>query len=261
MIWIGLPAYNEEYRIKGLLCDIDKSLSSNPGGYTVVVYDDGSGDGTISQISAARAGGVKVDLVEGGVNKGLGHALSCLIEHCGRNSSAGDIIIIMDADATHNPEHIHRMIGYIRDGFDVVIASRYTHYSRIRGLSWHRRMMSKCANLIFKILFPIRGVADYSCAYRAYTAQILKLAADVYGRDLIEERGFACMAEFLVKLRRLEIIACEVPLILRYDKKAGASKMNVPATVIRTFKMISKFLFMPAIRSEELEKLKEKYGV
>ena len=51
------------------------------------------------------------------------------------------------------------------------------------------------ANLTFKLFFPIKGVFDYPCGYRAYTAKILKLAKAVYKDKLIEEYGFACMAE------------------------------------------------------------------
>lgn len=259
MIWIGLPAYNESRRIKSLILDIDKSLQANKEKYQIVVYDDGSSDDTVKQIVDIRQQGINVSIVEGKINKGLGHALCYLISHCVNMSSKDDIVIIMDADATHNPEHIHRMIGYIKDGFDVVIASRYTPYSRIRGLVFYRRFLSNIANAMFRLLFPIKGVRDYSCSYRAYTAKVLKMAYAVYGDALIKERGFACMAELLLKLRKLDIIACEIPLILRYDKKAGATKMNVADTVIKTLRLIIKSLFLPKVAYARMSELRDKY--
>ncbi len=242
MIWVGLPAYNEEARISTLLLDISKSLGKGDGSYKIIVYDDGSSDGTVARALSMREQGINLHLIRGGANRGLGCAFSYLIEYFVKASSLEDTIIIMDADATHNPQHIHRMLGYIQDGFDVVIASRYTPYSRIRGLKLHRQLLSYMASFLFKILFPIKGVSDYSCSYRAYTARILKKAKDVYKEKLIEEHSFACLVEFLIKLRRLDIIACEVPLLLRYDKKAGPSKMNVSATIFRTFRLIGKSL-------------------
>jgi len=260
MIWVGLPAYNESCRINNLLMDAHKSLCSVRDGYKIVVYDDGSTDNTISNVLMARDTGVNVQLIKGKTNKGLGYGLFRLINYCADKSSLGDTIIIMDADATHNAEHIHRMLSYIKDGFDVVIASRYTRYSRTRGLRFGRRILSSIGNYLFSALFPIKGVLDYSCAYRAYTAKILKLAKDIYKDNLIEELGFSCMAEFLLKLRKLDILACEVPLILRYDKKAGPTKMNIISNISGSLNLALRMLFLAKPPQNELEKLREKYN-
>lgn len=240
MIWVCLPAYNEEGVIEELLNNIKKSLKTRALAYKLVVYDDGSSDNTARKIISMEKRGMDIELIEGEVNKGLGRALFCLIKRCIPAASAEDIIVTMDADNTHDPELIYQMCNYIQMGFDVVIASRYTPYSRTKGVSPYRRLLSRAASIIFKVIFPIKGVSDYTSGYRAYAAGILKTAGDVYGEKLIEERGFACMAELLIKLRRLNIIACEVPMILRYDKKSGASKMRVLFTVFRTFGVIFK---------------------
>jgi len=261
MIWVGLPAYNETHKIKHLLIDIHRTLTREGKEYKIVVYDDGSTDNTVSEVLSMREKGVNLHLVDGKKNKGLGYALAYLIGYCAEESSLLDTIIIMDADATHNPEHIHRMIGYIKDGFDMVIASRYTPYSRTIGVKLYRKFLSNAANLMMRLLFPVKGSSDYSCAYRAYTAKILKLAKAVYKDRLIEEHGFACMAELLIKLRKLGIIACEVPLILRYDKKAGPTKMNVISNILRTLGMIVKLCFLPKSLYANLDELKEKYSI
>lgn len=258
MIWVGLPAYNEGEKINILLRDIHKNVERENEKYIIVVYDDGSLDDTASQVLAASDQGINVHLIKGEKNKGLGYALSYLIDYFVNKSSPEDTIIIMDADATHNPAHIYRLLTYIRDGFDIVIASRYTPYSRIKGVTLHRKFFSNVANLMFKFLFPIKGVFDYSCAYRAYTAKILKLAKHIYENKLIEERGFSCMGEFLIKLRKLDIIACEIPLILRYDNKVGSSKMNVTATILETCRLILKSLLLPSWSAQKLKELKEK---
>jgi len=261
MVIIGLPAYNETHRISGLIVDIDKSLKREALEYKIIVYDDGSSDDTVSKVKALSNQGMNVHLIEGVQNKGLGYALSSLIEYSVSNSSLEDVVIIMDADATHNPEHINRMISYIHDGFDVVVASRYTAYSRIRGLKLYRQLLSNSANFMFRLMFPIRGVKDYSCSYRAYTAKILKMAKDVYKDKLIEEHGFACMAEFLIKLRKLDIIACEVPLILRYDKKSGPSKMCIIANIFRTTGLILRSLWLAELSHEQTERLRGRYKI
>ena len=87
MIWVGLPAYNEGARIKRLLIEIDKNIGKKEDDYTIIVYDDGSSDDTAARVLAVREQGVKVQLIGGGINRGLGHALKSLILHFSRVSS------------------------------------------------------------------------------------------------------------------------------------------------------------------------------
>jgi dolichol-phosphate mannosyltransferase len=64
---------------------------------------------------------------------------------------------------------------------------------------------------------PIRGVRDYTCGYRAYRGRVLRQAFQRYGDDFINQEGFQCMVDILLKLRKMDVIFGEVPLILRYD--------------------------------------------
>ena len=81
----------------------------------------------------------------------------------------------------------------------------------------------------------MRGARDYTCGFRLYRAAMLRRAADAWGDRLVEEAGFTCMAEVLLKLGRGGARVAEVPLILRYDLKEGASKMKVMRTIARYF--------------------------
>ena len=80
---------------------------------------------------------------------------------------------------------------------------------------------------------------DYTCGYRAYRAELLKevLRDD---SDFISESGFSAMVDVLLKLRkkRDNLLMTEVPLLLRYDKKLSASKMNVQRTTLQTLSLI-----------------------
>ena len=59
-----------------------------------------------------------------------------------------------------------------------------------------------------------------------------------YGQEFVAQSGFSCMVDILLKLRRLEAIISEVPLVLRYDMKYGASKMLVLRTAIDTLQLL-----------------------
>jgi dolichol-phosphate mannosyltransferase len=120
----------------------------------------------------------------------------------------------------------------------VVIASRYREGSQVRGLSLHRRFLSSGASWLFRIFFPTRGVRDYTCSYRAYRAKAMKSLVERYGREFISERGFSCMVDILLRLRERDLVFAEVPLVLRYDRKPGQTKMRIFQTLFDTLKLL-----------------------
>jgi dolichol-phosphate mannosyltransferase len=69
---------------------------------------------------------------------------------------------------------------------------------------------------------------------------MLKLAKEKYGANMIQEKGFSCTAEILLKLSKFDPIIHELPMILRYDRKIGASKMQVSKTISATLALIRK---------------------
>ena len=149
----------------------------------------------------------------------------------------------MDADNTHSPDHILRMVETVRGGFDLVIASRYRRGSRVVGVPLHRRILSRCASLLFRCVFPIKGVKDYTCGYRAYRADAVKRVLAEYGNDFLARDGFECMVDILIKLGTMGLSIGEVPFTLRYDFKEGRTKMNIARTVERSFLLLLKRRF------------------
>jgi dolichol-phosphate mannosyltransferase len=84
-----------------------------------------------------------------------------------------------------------------------------------------RRVLSYGAFMLFRIIFPTSGVRDFTCGYQVYRGRVLRQAIDAYGSEFVEASGFQCMVDILLKLRGLDVIFGEDPLILRYDLKAG----------------------------------------
>ena len=240
MIYILLPVYNEGKSIDPLLKRIKTGMENRSFAYQVIVYNDGSTDNTIDVLKQNKYG-IPLKIIGKDQNEGLGFALFSLIKEVIRSSAdEDDIAIVLDSDNTHNPEHVYQMVNKIRDGFDVAIASRYLRDSRIIGVTKFRQFLSISASWMMRMLFPIKGVKDYTCGYRAYSIKCLRKAYEKFGDKLIEEKGFACMAELLIKLRTMGILAVEVPLVLRYDRKGGESKMKIMKTIKRTLLMVSR---------------------
>ena len=116
----------------------------------------------------------------------------------------------------------------------MVIASRFAPGGGQLGVGAYRAFISHCANVFMKLFFPIPGVREYSCGFRAYRAEVIKDAIAYYGNDFIQLKGlgFTCTLEKLVKLKLRGAKFCEVPFVLRYDQKKSASKMIGSVTTL-----------------------------
>jgi dolichol-phosphate mannosyltransferase len=102
-----------------------------------------------------------------------------------------------------------------------------------------RKILSRCASILLIALFPIQGVRDYTCGFRAYDLGALKRAVAAEGPGFFDQDGFQVMVDILLKLRKEpDLIFGEVPLILRYDQKEGESKMDIGATIGKTLRLI-----------------------
>ncbi len=237
MVIVALPAYNEEETLPPLLEAIRESMEENRIEYRVIVVNDGSVDGT-ARAAEKLIGRMPLALVEHSVNRGLGETIRTGLLEALREAEDRDIIVTMDSDNTHTPGLIARMVRGIREGNDVVIASRYRPGARVLGVPLYRRALSRGSSWIFRLFFPTRGVRDFTCGFRAYRASVVKRAFAVYGQQFVAESGFSCMVDILLKLRSMGAIMNEVPLILRYDLKFGASKMQVVRTIRDTLELV-----------------------
>lgn len=240
MIIIMLPAYNEAESLPTLLDRISAYGENHPGEpYRVIVVNDGSGDAT-KQVATEYAGRLPLQLVNHARNMGLGAAMRTGLAAAAQACGEGDVLVTMDADNTHDPDLIAALRQELNLGFDLVIASRYQKGGREVGLSTARHIFSKGASLLLRTFFPISGARDYTCGYRMYSGGLLQRAVAAYGDRLVEEQGFTCMAEILIKMSRLGARVSEAPLVLRYDLKAGPSKMNVSRTIQRYVVLIAR---------------------
>jgi dolichol-phosphate mannosyltransferase len=235
---VVLPAYNEAAGIASLINGISGALGEARLRHELIVVNDGSTDGTLSALQGLTKTVKQLRIVNHGANQGLGSSIRDGLSCASALADKNDVIVTMDADETHAPALILRLVGLIREGFDVVIASRYQPGSRVVGVTAGRRFLSFAASALFRLAFPAAGVRDYTCGYRAYRAEVLQRALSDYGDAFVDQAGFQCMVDILLKLRSMKCVFGEVPIVLRYDRKQGASKMPVTATILSTLKLL-----------------------
>jgi len=233
MIFVLLPAYNEEASLPRLIPKLRDVLDRQGEPYRIIVCDDGSRDATRDTLEAMRAD-YPLEVISHKINRGLGETSRDLFERAAELANAGDVIVRLDCDDTHEPEFVPSLIKKLRDGSDVVIASRFAPGGGQMGVSGYRAFISRCANLFMKVFFPIKGLKEYSCGFRAYRAEIIKQAIDCYGNNFIQLKGlgFTCTLEKLVKLKLIGARFAEAPFMLRYDQKVSDSKMVSSITTL-----------------------------
>jgi dolichol-phosphate mannosyltransferase len=231
VIWILLPAYNEQNDLPGLLKKLQGALEGQD--YRLVVVDDGSTDDT-QRILKDYKSKLSLEVVRHPINRGLGETERDGFEHIARQADAGDFIVRIEGDDTHEPRYLFDLIDKLKEGYDVVNTSRFQPGGGQKGVSAYRAFISRSANLFMRFIFGIRGVSDYSCGYRAYRAKVVRDALAIYGDHLIQLRGlgFTSTLEIIVKLNMLGCRFAEVPFVLRYDQKKGSSKMVGSITML-----------------------------
>lgn len=244
MLYILLPAYNEDQALPSLLKDIEQISAQIP--HQTVIVDDGSTDHTADVVRKFAQTHPNIHIVSHSQNQGLGAALNSgfqfvlnfnqyydnlweerLIKH----QLAPDMVITMDADNTQPADCIPKLYEAICSGADLVIASRYVSGGEQNGLSLGRRGLSWGAGRVMHYFAPIKGVRDYSCGYRAYRLALLAEGTRQYGPEIIKSRNFSGMVELLLKVAPFAECVTEIPLKLHYELKKGASKMKIWQTI------------------------------
>ncbi len=240
-VHVVLPAYNEAAALPPLLRRIaDVELADR---ITVWVVDDGSSDGTGDCVAGVR--GLDVRLVRHPVNLGLGQAVQSGLMAVLAEAAPDDVVIVMDADDTHDPAVIPALLKEISAGADVVICSRFVDGGDDSTAPRWRRLLSRGAAVVFGRVLKVDGVQDFTSGFRAYRVSLLRRAAAHWGERLVEERGFACMVELLLKLRHCAPVVSEIPLRLRYDRKPGPSKLRLGRTLVQYLLLLTRDKLAP----------------
>jgi glycosyltransferase involved in cell wall biosynthesis len=154
-----IPAYNEEENILPLLEELVPAMEAIPGGYEIIIVDDGSTDGTRARLEAAKGDWPALRVLRMKANAGQSAAFVA-----GFDAAHGEIVITLDADLQNNPADIPRLVSHL-DEFDVVCGIR-----RKRRDSWLRRMSSSTARRVRQSVLK-DSIADVGCSIRAFRKQ------------------------------------------------------------------------------------------
>lgn len=234
-----LPAYNEEECLEALVQNWqqyqEKIRTCFDLDLHIVIINDGSTDHTRAIGERLMSEFDNVTLVNHPQNMGLGAGVKTGLFYALDQRKNSIFCCLMDCDNTHDPKYVMDMLQKEKDtNADVIIASRYQQGAKVFGVSKIRLLTSEGAKAVYSMILQVKNVHDYTCGYRLYRRSILKTARARFGESLVSENGFTCMAELLYKLYACGAVFAEVPFVLRYDFKEGASKMHVLKTALRS---------------------------
>jgi dolichyl-phosphate beta-glucosyltransferase len=200
-----IPAYNEERRITATLESVDAYLSKQTYTYEVVIIDNGSNDSTYQLVKKIAEGSkhIKVDETH---QKGKGGAVS----HGIMKHADGEYIMFMDADNATPISEIEKFWPYFKQGFSVVIGSRYLAGSNVtQKQPLYRIILSRLSNLLIQIL-AVPGIKDTQLGFKVFTAEAAK---DIFSRITVFGWGFDMEVLTIARVHGFKIK--EVPVLWR----------------------------------------------
>jgi dolichol-phosphate mannosyltransferase len=210
---VAVATYNEIESLPSLVEAIFQSL---PDGHVLVV-DDNSPDGTGRWCDERTRDNPRLKCLHRPGKLGLGSATIEAIHQA--IDSDYDVIVTLDADWSHNPADIPKLVDGTGSA-DVMVGSRYVPGGRIEGWPLWRRVASRVLNTLNRWLLRL-PVRDSSGAFRAYrVAKLRELPLDE-----IHAQGYAYLEEILWQLKRHGATFGETPIVFRH-RQAGRSKMS-----------------------------------
>ena len=235
MIYILLPAYNEEKNLKKIFQKIETIYKKKPN-ITTILVDDCSTDNTILLLKKKYK--FNLIYIKHKKNKGLSITMETGFNQFLKRAKKKDIVITLDSDNTHPIYIIPGMVKKIYKGSDIVIASRFSKKSKINGVTFWRYGLTLVAKYLFKLFYPYKNLNDYTCNFRAYKFELIKNL--LKNKKFFKNEDFNIAAKIILfftnKYKNLNLL--EVPFTLSYEYKIGQSKMSLPKTILLTLRLI-----------------------
>ena len=214
-MWVVLPTYNEIENLEGILGAITEALPQA----NVLVVDDGSPDGTGQLADTIAAREPRVSVLHRTSKEGLGPAYRAGFRWV-LDRPDTDAVVQMDADFSHDPRDLPRLLAPLMVGADLALGTRYVRGGGTIGWPWYRRLISRGGTTFARtvLLLPYR---DLTGGYKAWRRELLD---SIRLRD-IDVNGYGFQVETTWWAHRRGARIAQVPITFR-ERTAGRSKMS-----------------------------------
>lgn len=211
-----IPTYNERENIENII----RKVFSYPENFHILIVDDGSPDGTGEIVKTLQKEfQERLFLIERSGKLGLGTAYITGFKWAIEKKY--DYIFEMDADFSHNPDDLSRLLSACENGADVAIGSRYVN-NVVNVVNWPmgRVLMSYFASKYVQIILGV-NIADTTAGFKCYKREVL----ETIDLDNIKFKGYAFQIEMKFTAYKCGFNVVEVPIVF-VNRQYGTSKMN-----------------------------------
>jgi dolichol-phosphate mannosyltransferase len=212
-ILVIIPTYNERENLERI---VSRTRGAVPAAH-ILIADDNSPDGTGQIADDLAASDSNIHVMHRAGKEGLGAAY--LSGFAWAIDAGYDVIVEMDADGSHQPEQLPKLLAALRNA-DVVLGSRWISGGSVVNWPKHREFLSRGGNLYTRAMLGI-PLHDATGGYRAFRADALRTL------DLsdVESKGYCFQVDMAWRAVRSGLRVVEVPIEF-IERELGDSKMN-----------------------------------
>src|SRR5919205_2245378 len=215
--WLVLPTYNEAENLERIVRASLPELARGTPDHHILVVDDGSPDGTGQIADRLASEFEQVEVLHRTAKEGLGRAYLAGFERA--IASGADLVLEMDADFSHDPRDLSRLIAASADA-DLVLGSRYVRGGGVTDWGLLRRMVSRGGSWYARVILGVE-VRDLTGGFKCFRREVLE-ALDL---NTVHADGYGFQIELTYRTIQAGFRVVEVPIVFR-DRRVGQSKMN-----------------------------------
>jgi dolichol-phosphate mannosyltransferase len=217
--WLILPTYNEAENLEPIVASSSEVLArAAPGGFRVLVVDDGSPDGTGAIADALAREHDWLEVLHRTHKAGIGPAYLAGFRHA-LDRGAG-FLFEMDSDFSHDPADLARLLAAVRAGADLALGSRYVPGGGVGDWGPLRRLVSEGGSTYARWVLGL-PVRDLTGGFKCFRREVL----EAIHFDSVRSRGYAFQVELTYRAVKAGFRVVEVPITFR-DRRVGQSKMS-----------------------------------
>ena len=217
--WLILPTFDEAENIEAIVRATDAVLAgAAPDGHRILVVDDGSPDGTGQLADRLAQELPALRVLHRTERAGLGPAY--LAGFARALEEGAGYVLEMDADFSHDPRDLARLLEATRGPVDLALGSRYVRGGSVSDWSRRRRWISRAGSWYARKVLGL-GVRDLTGGYKCFRAEVLR-AIDL---PTVRSAGYAFQVELTYRAIRQGFRVQEVPITFR-ERRLGTSKMG-----------------------------------
>lgn len=212
-VLVVIPTYDERENLEPIVARVHASV---PDAHVLVV-DDNSPDGTGALADALAEADERVHVLHRTAKNGLGAAYTAGFDWALTREYG--VIVEMDADGSHAPEDLPRLLDALRTA-DLVLGSRYVPGGRVVNWPRHREWLSRGGNLYSRLALGVR-IHDITGGYRAFRRRVLEKLA----LDEVASQGYCFQVDLAWRTAQAGFRVVEVPITFT-ERRLGQSKMS-----------------------------------